>query len=74
MSILFNQSEYIKVGYFGKFGFLDSQRAHLETFGKDPMLFPANPINRNKTMEEKELYPFDLVQPKTSTFSTRPII
>ena len=35
MSILFNQSEYIKVGYFGKFEFVDSQRAHCETFDGD---------------------------------------
>ena len=58
MSILFNQSEYIKVGYFGKFEFVDSQRAHCENFDKDPMVFPANPTNQNKTMTEKELYTF----------------
>ena len=28
MSILFNQSEDIKVGHFGKIEFVDSQRAH----------------------------------------------
>ena len=28
MSILFNQSDDIKVGYFGNVGFVDSKRAH----------------------------------------------
>ena len=28
MGMLFNQSENIKVGYFGEFEFVDSQRAH----------------------------------------------
>ena len=58
MIILFNQSEYIKVGYFGKFEFVDIQRSHCETFGDNPMLIPANPTNQNKTMAEKELYVF----------------
>ena len=58
MSILFNQPEDIKVGYFGKFEFVDIQRAHCETFGDEPMLFPDNPTNQNKTMTEKELYAF----------------
>ena len=53
MSILFNQLEDIKVGYFGHFEFVDSQRAHRETFGDNPMLFPANLTNQNKTMAEK---------------------
>ena len=56
MSILFNQSEDTKVGYFGKFELVDSQRSHCKTFGKNPMLFPANPTNQNKTTAEKELY------------------
>ena len=58
MSILFNQSEDIKVGYFGRFEFLDSQIYHLETFGDDPILFHANPTNQNKNISEKELYAF----------------
>ena len=48
MSILFNQSEDIKVDYFGKFECVDSQRAHQETFGNNPMLFPDIPTNHNK--------------------------
>ena len=58
MSILFNWSEDIKVGHFGKFEFVDSQRAHCETFGEVPTIFLANPTNQNKTMTEKELYTF----------------
>ena len=45
MSILFNQSAYIKVGYFGKFEFVDIQRDHHETFGDDPMIFTSKPTN-----------------------------
>ena len=48
----------IKVGYLGKFEFVDSQRTYCETFGDDPMIFPANPTNHNKNMAEKELYTF----------------
>ena len=58
MSILFNQLEDIKVGYFGVFEFVDSQRAHRKTFIDEPMLYPANPTNQNKTIAEKELYEF----------------
>ena len=58
MSILFNQSEDIKVGYFGHFEFLDIQRSHCETFCDNPMLFTVNLTNKNKTMAEKELYAF----------------
>ena len=61
MSILFNQSENIKVGYFGNFDFVDSQRAHRETFGKDPMLLPSDPKNQIKTMAEKELFAFSKI-------------
>ena len=50
MSMFLNQSVDIKVGYFGHFEFVDSQRAHHETFGDDPMIFTANPTNQNKTM------------------------
>ena len=50
ISIIFNQSADIKVGSFGNFKFVDSQRARRETFGGDPMIFPANPTNQNKTM------------------------
>ena len=58
MSILFNLSENIKVGYFGHFVYVDNQRAHCETFGNNPMIFPSNPNNQNKNMTEKELYAF----------------
>ena len=53
ISILFNQLEDIKVGYFGSFEFLDIQRSHCETFVDNPTIFPANPTNQNKTMSEK---------------------
>ena len=53
MSILFNQLTDIKDGYFGKFESVDSQRACRETFCKNPILFPANQTNQNKTMVEK---------------------
>ena len=33
MSTSFNQSEDIKVCFFGKFEFIDNQRSHNETFG-----------------------------------------
>ena len=56
MSIFFNQSGDIKIGYFGIFKFVDSQMDHHETFGEDPMIFPANPTKQNKTTSEKELY------------------
>ena len=58
MSILLNQSEDIEAGYFRNFGFVDIQRSHRDTFGNDPMIFPDNPTNQNKTMTEKELYAF----------------
>ena len=54
-SILFNQLEDIKVGCFGRFEFVDSQSAQSETFRNDPMIFPDNPTNQNKTTVEKEL-------------------
>ena len=50
ISILFNQWEDIKVGHFGKVEFVDSQRAHRETFGEVPMILLANPANQLKTM------------------------
>ena len=53
ISILFNQLEDIKVGYFGIFEFLDIKRSHCETFVDNPTIFPANPTNQNKTMSEK---------------------
>ena len=53
ISILFNQSGDIKVGYFGKFELLESQRDHHETVGDDPILCPDKPTNQNKTMVEK---------------------
>ena len=40
------------------FEFVDIQRAHLETFGKNPMIFPAKTTDHNKIMAEKELYAF----------------
>ena len=43
MIILFNQLADIKVGYFGQFEFVDSQRDHHEIFVEEPMIFPANP-------------------------------
>ena len=56
MSMLFNQLVDIKVGYFWNFEFVDIQRAHCETFGDDPMIFPDNPTKQDKTMLEVELY------------------
>ena len=50
IGILFNQSEDIKVGHFGKIEFVDSQRDHRETFGEVPMILLDNPTNQNKTM------------------------
>ena len=50
MSILFNDLADIKVGYVGKIEFVDSQRAHHETFGDNPIIFPANPTNHIKTI------------------------
>ena len=50
MSILFNQSEDIKVGHFVKIEFVYRQRAHRETFGEVLRIFLANPTNQNKTM------------------------
>ena len=58
MSILFNQLIDIKVGYFEEFEFVGSQRSHRENFCDEPMIFPSNPTNQNKTMAEKELYTF----------------
>ena len=58
MSILFNRSEDIKVGYFGNFEFVDSQIAHREISGNKPILFNAKPTKHNKTTAEKELYAF----------------
>ena len=58
ISILFNQSEDIKVGHYGKIEFVDSQRAHRETFDEVPMILLANPTNQNKTMAQKEIYSF----------------
>ena len=55
-SILFNQVADIKVCYFGKFEFVDIQRAHRETFDDDHMIFTAQPTNKNKTMAEKGIY------------------
>ena len=57
-SALFTQSEYIKVGYFGKFEFVYIQRDHRETFYDEPMIFFVNPNNQNKTTAGKELYAF----------------
>ena len=48
MVILFNQSEDIKVVYFGCFEFLYSQRAHSETFGGNPMICPDTPTKQDK--------------------------
>ena len=45
ISILFNQSEDIKVGHFGKIEFVDIQRARRETFGDVPMILLVNPTN-----------------------------
>ena len=56
MSILFNQSAGIQFGYFGKFKFVDRQRAHRETFCDEPMIFLDNPTKQKKPMVEKELY------------------
>ena len=58
MSVLFNNLENIKVGYFQNFEFVDSQRDHHETFGDDTIIFTANPTKQEKTMSEKELYAF----------------
>ena len=56
MRKLFNQSVDIKVGYFGIFELVESQKARLETFSHNPTIFTDNPPNHNKTMAEKELY------------------
>ena len=56
ISILFNQSADIKVGFFGKFEFVESQRVHRETFCDDPVFFPGNPNNKNKPISENEIY------------------
>ena len=56
ISIFFNLSSDNKVGYLGKLEFVDSHRAHRETFGGDPMISPNNPTNQCKTTTEKELY------------------
>ena len=58
MCILFHKSTDITVGYFGKNEFVDCQRAHHDTFGNNPMIFPDNPTKQEKTMTEKELYTF----------------
>ena len=58
ISMFLNQSADLKVGYFGNFNFVDIQRAHRGTFGDNPMIFPANPTNNNKTMASKEIYAF----------------
>ena len=43
---LFNQSADIKVGNFRNFEFVDSQRAHCETFVNDLMIFLDNPTKQ----------------------------
>ena len=53
MSILFNQSAYIKFGYHGKFEFVDTQRAKDDNFCKYHMIVPTNPTKQEKTMTEK---------------------
>ena len=58
ISILFNQLEDKKFGYFGNFEFVDIQRDHHKTFGGDTMIFTYNLTNQNKNMVDKELYAF----------------
>ena len=53
MSTFLNQSADTKVRSFGKFEFLDGQRSHRENFDDNPMIFPDNPTNHNKTMAKK---------------------
>ena len=46
------------MSYFGHFEFVESQRAHCETFGDDPVIFLSNLTNQKKTMAQKELHEF----------------
>ena len=44
MSVLFKNSNTIKVGYFGLFEFLDNQASFAEVFGDNPTIITRGPF------------------------------
>ena len=58
LSVLFNQSLDIKVGYFGNFEFVDSQRDHHETLGSNPWYFLITQPTRIKPYQRMNYIKF----------------
>jgi len=55
---LFSSGSNVSIGYFGGLGFLDNQNTFYEVFGKDPMLIPANPSDRDSSTTAKSMLDF----------------
>ena len=59
-SVLFNDSNNIKFGYFGKLEFLDNQAAFSEVFGDKPIIIAPNIIMlQDTTSTARSLYSFE---------------
>ena len=59
MGILFKDSSNIKVGYFGKLGFLVNQAAFSEVFGDNPIILYTNvTTSQDSKSTDRILYSF----------------
>jgi len=58
MDDLLSSGSNLSIGYFGGLGYLDDQNKFYEVFGKEPMLVPASPSDRDSSTTAKNMLDF----------------